>query len=163
MPRRARISDNDPLNKTEKVLERFEQNRQSASEPVEQLTSQQDMNDEPPKSEEAEPLANQPTQDEVNEQPSILLSEPAINTTSQTDDKNTSKTRSPASQSTLKETELPASTKTEDSTSYQVDKPTSQKSMYAVSQFKLYTYTAESGSKTTIKHNDILERLASRI
>jgi hypothetical protein len=129
MPRRARISDNDPLNKTEKVLERFEQISQPASEPVEQLTSQQDTTAEQPESSEAEPLTSQSATEEVAEQPSIPGSEPAINTTSQPDDKKTNQTlsRSQDSNLTPQQVEQPASIKTEDLASYKVEKPASQK------------------------------------
>jgi hypothetical protein len=142
MPRRARISDNDPLNKTEKVLERFEQLSQPASEPVDMLTSQQDMTEEPPESEEAEPSTSQPATEEIDEQSSLTVNEPAINITSQTDDKQTSNTRSPSQDSKLtsQQVEQPTSTKTEESTSYQVEKPTSQKDELLAVELKKATF-----------------------
>lgn len=153
MPRRARISDNDPLNKTEKVIERFEQSSQSTSEPFKELTSQQDKTEEQLESQEAEPLTSQPTQEEVSEQPSILESEPAINTTSQSVDNKTSKTRSrsQAISSTPKESEPPTSNQTEDSTSYQVEKPTSQKEDLSVIELKKATFQIDKAVLTKLE------------
>ncbi|PSF30243.1 hypothetical protein C7H19_23985 [Aphanothece hegewaldii CCALA 016] len=153
MPRRARISDNDPLNKTEKVLERFEQISQPASEPVEQLTSQQDHTPEQPESSEAEPLTTQPATEEVDEQPSILESEPVINITSQKDDKKTSRTlsRSQDSKLTTQQVEQPTSTKTEDSTSYQVEKPTSQKEDLPAVELKKATFQLDKAVLTKLE------------
>lgn len=151
MPRRARISDNDPLNKTEKVLERFEQLSQPASEPVEQPTSQQDITGEQLENEEAEHLTSQPVKEEVNEQPNIPESEPAINTTSQKDDKINNKPSLQDSKSTTQQVEQPTSTKTSDSTSYQVEKPTSQKDELLAVELKKATFQLDKAVLTKLE------------
>ena len=151
MPRRARISDNDPLNKTEKVLERFEQLSQPASEPVEQLTSQQKTTEEPLESQEAEPLTSQPATEEVSEQSSLPISEPAINTTSQKDDKINNQASLQDSKSTTQQVEQPTSTKTSDSTSYQVEKPTSQKNELLAVELKKATFQLDKAVLTKLE------------
>lgn len=69
-------------------------------------------------------LTSQFSLEEVDEQSNMPASQPAINTTSQPDDKKTSQTRSRLQDSKLtpQQVEQPASTRTEDSTSYQVEK-----------------------------------------
>lgn len=151
MPRRARISDNDPLNKTEKVLERFEQLSQPASEPAEQLTSQPDVIGEPPENEEAESLTSQPATEEVDEQSSLPVSEPAINTTSQKDDKINNQASLQDSKSTTQQVEQPTSTRTEDSTSYQVEKPTSQKEDLPAVELKKATFQLDKAVLTKLE------------
>jgi hypothetical protein len=139
--------------KLRKFLERFEQLSQPASEPVEQLTSQQDVIGEPLESSEAELLTSQPATEEVDELPSIPESEPAINTTSQKDDNKTSKSRSPSpdSQSTPQQVEQPTSTKTSDSTSYQVEKPTSQKDELLAVELKKATFQLDKAVLTKLE------------
>jgi hypothetical protein len=165
MPRRARISDNDPLNptRTEKVPERFERSNQPTREPVEQSTSQQDTGEQL-ESEEAEQSTSQQVK-KIPEDPSLSETEQAENITSQPDDKTAAKatstqTRSPAKKSASQkvdpsashqETRQPASIATEDSASYQVDKPTSQQEDLPAVEFKKATFQLDKAVLTKLE------------
>jgi predicted GIY-YIG superfamily endonuclease len=64
--RKARIADNDPLNRTAKVLARFEQADTMESQPVDLLTSQPDNKESTTVSSEKE-LPNKPESQQVNQ------------------------------------------------------------------------------------------------
>jgi predicted GIY-YIG superfamily endonuclease len=64
--RKARIADNDPLNRTAKVLARFEQADTMESQPVDLLTSQPDNKESTTVSPEKE-LPNKPESQQVNQ------------------------------------------------------------------------------------------------
>lgn len=164
MPRRARISDNDPLNKTEKVLERFEQISQPTSEPVEQSTSQQDILGEPLVSKEAEQLTSQQVK-EISEDSSLTENEQAEKITSQPYDKTAVKaistqTRSQALKSASQkvdpsashqETLQPASIPTKESASNPVEKPTSQQEDLPAIELKKATFQLDKAVLTKLE------------